>query len=242
MRVAVISDVHANLHALEAVLAAADQERPDQIWCLGDIVGYGPQPTRCCDLVAAHADVGLVGNHDLGVLGTVDLDDFSPDAALAARWTAGILPETEADYLASLEPSAETASASLFHGSPRDPVWEYVLSDEAAMAAIEMAAQPLVLVGHSHVALAVGLDAALTGGLAPEGTEIALDDEPRWLLNPGSVGQPRDGDPRAAWLLLDLGSRTASFRRAPYAIERTQREIVDAGLPASLAARLAEGL
>jgi diadenosine tetraphosphatase ApaH/serine/threonine PP2A family protein phosphatase len=242
MRVAVISDVHANLHALEAVLAAVERERPDELWCLGDVVGYGPQPARCCAIVAAHADVGLVGNHDLGVIGAVPLDDFSPDAAIAARWTRDVLSADELEYLGSLEPSAETAAASLFHGSPRDPVWEYVLSDEAALAAIEMATRPLVLVGHSHVALAVGLDGELTGGLAPGGTEVELGDAAAWLLNPGSVGQPRDGDPRAAWLSLDLDERTASFRREPYEIERTQREILEAGLPASLAARLADGI
>lgn len=242
MRVAVISDVHANLHALEAVLAAIEPERPDELWCLGDVVGYGPQPSRCCAIVAAHVDVGLVGNHDLGVVGGVDLDEFSPDAADAARWTAEELDDDARDYLVSLSPSAETPSASLFHGSPRDPVWEYVLSDESALAAIELASRPIVLVGHSHVALAVGIEDELTGGLAPEGTEIELGPEARWLFNPGSVGQPRDGDPRAAWLLLDVGRRRASFRRVPYDIERTQREIRAAGLPESLAARLAEGV
>jgi predicted phosphodiesterase len=243
MRIAVISDVHANLHALEAVLAAVDSERPDALWCLGDVVGYGPQPSRCCAAVAARADVGLVGNHDLGVLGTVDLVDFSPDAAYAARWTAEQLDRDAHDYLSSLEPAAETDAVSLYHGSPRDPVWEYVLTDEAARASIELAPRPIVLVGHSHVALAVGLvDGQLEGGLAPEGTETALGDGERWLLNPGSVGQPRDGDPRAAWMMLDLGLRQASFRRVPYDVERTQQEILDAGLPDVLAARLETGM
>ena len=243
MRVAVISDVHANLHALEAVLAAIDGERPDAIWCLGDVVGYGPQPSRCCAAVAAHADLGLVGNHDLGVLGAIDLADFSPDAAVAARWTAEQLDRDARDYLLSLEPAAQTDAASLYHGSPRDPVWEYVLTDEAARAAIELAPRSIVLVGHSHVALAVSLDGdRLEGGLAPGGTEIELGDSARWLLNPGSVGQPRDGDPRAAWLMLDLAARRAEFRREPYDIGRTQREIEEAGLPNALAARLEAGI
>jgi len=241
MRVAVISDVHANLHALEAVLAAIDRERPDAVWCLGDIVGYGPQPSRSCAVVAAHADVALVGNHDLGVIGLVDLDDFAPDAAIAARWAATELSAEDREYLGSLGPYDVEPAAALYHGSPRDPIWEYVLTDEAAVAAIELSPRPLVLVGHSHVALAVGGGDDLEGGLAPEGTEIELGAEERWLLNPGSVGQPRDGDPRAAWLLLDLGRRRASFRREPYDIERTQRELLEAGLPASLAARLETG-
>lgn len=241
MRAAVISDVHGNLHALEAVLAAIDRERPDAVWCLGDVVGYGPQPSRSCALVAAHADIGLVGNHDLGVIGSVPLDDFSPDAALVARWTAGGLSPDAREYLRSLGPYEVGPSAALYHGSPRDPIWEYVLTDEAALAAIDLSPRPIVLVGHSHVALAVGGREEIHGGLAPEGTEVELVDGERWLLNPGSVGQPRDADPRAAWLLLDLGQRRASFRREPYPVERTQRELLDAGLPASLAARLATG-
>jgi diadenosine tetraphosphatase ApaH/serine/threonine PP2A family protein phosphatase len=241
MRAAVISDVHANLHALEAVLAAIDRERPDAVWCLGDVVGYGPQPSRSCSLVAAHADIGLVGNHDLGVIGSVGLDDFAPDAAVAARWSATVLSADDREYLGSLGPSEIGPSAALYHGSPRDPIWEYVLTDEAVVAALELSPRPLVLVGHSHVALAVGGDEELRGGLAPEGTEVELPEGERWLLNPGSVGQPRDGDPRAAWLLLDLEGRRASFRREEYDIERTQEEILEAGLPASLAARLETG-
>lgn len=212
------------------------------MWCLGDVVGYGPQPSRCCELAAAHADLCLAGNHDLGVLGRVDLDDFSPEAAFAARWTAGALSPEARAYLEGLEPSAVLAEAALYHGSPRDPVWEYVLSDEAALAALELSARPLCLVGHSHVALAVELEDELQGGLAPAGTEVEFGGDARRLLNPGSVGQPRDGDPRAAWLLLDLGRRRAFFRREPYAVERTQAEILAARLPAGLAARLEAGV
>ncbi len=242
MRVAVISDVHANLHALEAVLAAVDEARPDAVWCLGDVVGYGPRPSRCCELVAAHAAVGLVGNHDLGVLGEIDISTFSPDAAAAADWTAAVLTEPGRNYLGSLPPSTLLPGAALYHASPRDPIWEYVLSPEVALAAIVAAPRPLVIVGHSHVALAVSLvDDELDGGLAPDGTEMSLNGGAR-LLNPGSVGQPRDGDPRAAWLLLDLERQTASFRRVDYPIERTQAEILEAGLPESLATRLAAGI
>jgi predicted phosphodiesterase len=241
MRIAVLSDIHANLHALEAVLAAVDAEEPDAIWSLGDVVGYGPQPSRCCALVAAHADLSLVGNHDLGVIGSVDLVDFAPEAAVVARWTADVLTEDERRYLGSLSPEAVTAEVALYHGSARDPVWEYVLSDEAALASIELAPRPLVLVGHSHVPLALSTDGGLHGGLAPDGTELELVDGSRWLLNPGSVGQPRDGDARAGWLLLDLGRGTASFRRVDYPLVQTQREILDAHLPESLATRLAEG-
>ncbi len=239
MRVAVLSDVHGNLHALEAVLASVDRDAPDEIWCLGDLVGYGPRPNRCCALVAERADVCLIGNHDLAVLGRIDLDVFAADAAESARWTAEVLDPEARAYLESLDPAVTRPGAALFHASPRDHVWEYVLSPEVALASLAQTEDDLVLVGHSHVALRFGLDERSLV-LGPLGTSVDLRRE-RWLLNPGSVGQPRDGDTRAAWLLLDLDERRAEFRRTSYDIERTQREIRDAGLPDSLAARLAAG-
>jgi predicted phosphodiesterase len=242
MRVAVISDVHANLHALEAVLADIERAGPDAVWCLGDVVGYGPQPSSCCSLTESHATLGLVGNHDLGAIGRLGLHDFSPEAAEAARWTTGVLTPEARSYLERLAPAAVTEQAALYHGSPREPVWEYVLGPEAVRAAFDAALRPLVLVGHTHVALAVGLRETLDGGLAPDGTAIDLGSAERWLLNPGSVGQPRDGDPRAAWLLLDLAEGRAEFRRCSYSVERTQQEILAAGLPEMLATRLAEGV
>ena len=241
MRVAVISDIHANLHALEAVLEAIDREAPDEIWCLGDLVGYGPQPNPCCTWTADHAVVCLAGNHDLGVLGRLDLDEFSPDAAEAARWTRSILGDEERAFLGGLTPEARADGAELFHASPRDPVWEYVLSETVARAAFAATTAPVVLVGHSHVPLALlEEDGEVQGGLAPADAGVALD-AGRWLLNPGSVGQPRDGDPRAAWLLLDLSAGAGSFRRTSYDVERTQAEIHAAGLPPALATRLASG-
>jgi diadenosine tetraphosphatase ApaH/serine/threonine PP2A family protein phosphatase len=240
--VAVISDVHANWHALEAVLAEVEREEPDELWCLGDLVGYGPRPNPCCAAVERRAALCLAGNHDLGVLGTLDLDEFAGDAAVAARWTRGVLAEGSRAFLQSLGSSSEREGVELFHASPRDPVWEYVLSAEAARSALDLTRAPLVLVGHSHVPLAITLEAeVLDGGLAPSGTESQRGPGRR-LLNPGSVGQPRDGDPRAAWLLLDLGAGVASFRRVEYEVERTQAEIRERGLPDALAERLAHGI
>jgi predicted phosphodiesterase len=242
MRVAVISDVHANLPALEAVLAALDRESPDAVWCLGDTVGYGPQPTACCAIVEEHADIALVGNHDLGALGALELDDFQPDAAIAARWTAEQLTPEARAWLEGLEPVAITDHVALYHGSPREPVWEYAFTPESVGAAIELSPKPIVIVGHSHLTLAVAAtDRGLEGGLVSGGTTVELDATSGWLLNPGSVGQPRDGDPRAAWLLLDLDDGRAEFHREDYPIEQTQQEIRDAGLPESLAARLETG-
>jgi predicted phosphodiesterase len=242
LRVAVLSDIHGNLHALEAVLDEVDAEPVGAVWCLGDLVGYGPKPNACCRRLAGRADLCLVGNHDLGALGRLELAEFSPDAALAARWTAVVLEEEWRRFLASLEPRGAAGGAELYHGSPRDPVWEYVLTPEAALLAFRETPAELVLVGHSHVPLAISFDGErLEGGHAEGGAEVELAGGARWLLNPGSVGQPRDGDPRAAWLLLDLEMRTASFRRAEYDVERTQREIRERGLPEPLAARLAVG-
>jgi diadenosine tetraphosphatase ApaH/serine/threonine PP2A family protein phosphatase len=242
MRVAVISDIHANLHALEAVLAEIDAAAPDAVWCLGDVVGYGPRPTECCAIAEQRADVCLVGNHDLVCIGRIGLEEFNHEAAAAAAWTRAQLDEPSRSFLDSLAPSAGVEQAQLFHASARDPVWDYVLTDEAALATLLLTTAPLVLVGHSHVALAVELrdEGLLSGGLAPDGSERELDGARR-LMNPGSVGQPRDGDPRAAWLLLDFERRFASFHRVAYPIERTQNEMREAGLPEALAARLDHG-
>jgi diadenosine tetraphosphatase ApaH/serine/threonine PP2A family protein phosphatase len=239
MRVAVISDIHANDHALTAVLEDVDAAAPDEFWCLGDVVGYGPAPNECCAILTERADVCLVGNHDLVVVERLSIDEFNHDARAAALWTQGELKPEWRAWLTSLEPEARREGIGLFHASARDPVWEYVLSSDAAAASFEATNEPLVLVGHSHVALAI--DDRLDGGPAPEKTEIDLSTG-RWLLNPGSVGQPRDGDPRAAWLLLDTDRKFAEFRRVAYPIEKTQSAMRSAGLPEALAARLAHGI
>ncbi len=242
MRVAVISDIHGNLHALEAVLSALEDDRPDAVWCLGDLVGYGPRPNPCCAKTAAWADVCLVGNHDLGVLGSISLEAFSDEAAASARWTQEVLNEEPRAYLEALEPAAKVRGAELYHASPRDPVWEYVIDELTIRAAFADTSAPLVLVGHSHVPIVAGLDGdQLSASHAPEGTEIELG-RGRVLLNPGSVGQPRDGDARAAWLMLDLGAGTGEFRRLEYPVERTQEEMRERGLPETLAERLEHGL
>ena len=241
MRVAVISDIHANYHALEAVLAAIDRESPDEIWCLGDVVGYGPRPNRCCRRVASRTSVCLVGNHDLGALGVLSLETFSPDAAAACRWTQDAIEPDVREYLAERRSVLRRKDAELYHASPRDPVWDYVLTQDAAVESLALTTAPLVLIGHTHVPLAVTTEnGSFAGGLAPAGTEVELTGR-RWLLNPGSVGQPRDGDPRAAWLLVDLDAGVATFCREEYAVELTQAEIIERGLPEVLATRLAAG-
>ena len=244
VRVAVISDVHANLYALEAVLEEIDRHPPAQIWCLGDTVGYGPRPNECCSVVEERCDLVLAGNHDLIALGSaeVDVEDFNPEAGAASLWTREQLSDESRRFLEALEPSSEVAGVELFHGSPRDPIWEYVLDEFAALYSFALTSAPVVLVGHSHVAIALLLRReGLDGGHAPHG-HVARLDEGRWLLNPGSVGQPRDGDPHAAYLELDLDEQRARFRRVAYPVERTQEEIRERGLPDSLAERLAHGV
>ena len=242
MRVAVISDIHGNHHALQAVMDDLGRDPADAIWCLGDLVGYGPRPNECCATVAESAAICLVGNHDLGVTGHIDLEDFSPDAAAAAEWSREVLTSEARRYLERGVTSTTADRAELFHASPRDPVWEYILTDEAARAAMELTSAPVVLVGHSHVAFAYGGNGRHLGeSLAPADTEVDLAGG-RWLLNPGSVGQPRDGDPRAAYVVLDFDHNRARFHRVQYPVERTQEEILDAGLPETLAGRLALGM
>ena len=242
MRVAVISDIHANLHALEAVLIDVEAESPDEIWCLGDVVGYGPKPNECADIVRERSAIVLVGNHDLAAIGKLGTAEFGPLAAESAHWTARGLGDDQGAWLRTLEPAAAREGIDLFHGSARDPVWEYVLSEEIALENMLVTSAPIVLVGHSHLALALSWDGRkIDGGLARGGTELDTSGS-RWLLNPGSVGQPRDGDPRAAWLLIDIPAGRAAFRRVPYPIEQTQQEMQAAGLPEDLATRLARGV
>ena len=241
MRIAVLSDVHANLHALEAVLAEIDTGGFDEIWFLGDLVGYGPKPNECAALLQERATICLAGNHDLVVLGKIAIDAFAGEAAAAARWTQTVLDDASRSFLDTLQPQAVAPGAELFHGSPRNPVWDYVLDDEAAHSSFAATSAPLVLVGHSHVALEISNGDDLRGEQAPAGTELELG-RLRRLLNPGSVGQPRDGDPRAAWLEIDNASGRATFRRTTYSVELTQREMREQGLPDALAARLAFGI
>jgi diadenosine tetraphosphatase ApaH/serine/threonine PP2A family protein phosphatase len=244
MRIAVISDIHANLHALEAVLAEIDAGGFDAAWCLGDVVGYGPRPNECARLVRERVELCLVGNHDLlatDAPGGPAEDEFNPIAAAAVRWTRAALDEETRAFLGGLSPASARGELGLYHGSPRDPVWEYVLDAETALLSILAAPERVLLVGHTHTPLRVSLHGqTLSGGVARPGDEVALGDG-RHLLNPGSVGQPRDGDAKASWLAIDLASMRATFRRTAYAVERTQAEIRERGLPEVLAERLAHG-
>ncbi len=245
MRAAVLSDIHANRQAFEAVLVAVEEAGADQVWCLGDLVGYGAEPDACTALARERCDLCLVGNHDLALLGALDISTFSEAAAAAVEWTRKQVSEETLEFLAMLEPAASRNGVGLFHASPRDPVWEYVLSSDQAEAGLDAQEERVGLIGHSHIALffmrAPGARRGhAQGAQASEGAEIEIA-AGEWLLNPGSVGQPRDGDSRASWLELDTESWLARYHRVEYDIEGAAAAIRDAGLPDVLAERLEVG-
>lgn len=243
MRVALISDIHSNLPALETVLAAIEAAGIEERWCLGDIVGYGADPDECTRLVSQSCSLSLVGNHDLAAIEALDIATFSQGAAMAAEWTRTNASEETMDFLRSLEPlDTSRDDIALYHASPRDPIWEYVLSVEQAAECMSGQAARISFIGHSHVALYFRQEESGE----PEGAQVeggtTLDiTSGRWLINPGSVGQPRDGDPRAAWLELDTDTWSAKFHRLEYDIDRAAHAIVEAGLPGHLAERLYSG-
>jgi diadenosine tetraphosphatase ApaH/serine/threonine PP2A family protein phosphatase len=224
------------------VIVAAERDGADELWCLGDLVGYGAEPDACVALADAHCAICLAGNHDLAVVDVLSLEEFSRGAALAAQWTREVITPQTREFLLSLSPTGSAEGIGLFHASPRDPVWEYVLSALAAELCFDATSFRISLIGHSHVALSFhrpeGTPA--TGTTRREGAQVDLRDG-QWLINPGSVGQPRDGDARAAWLVLDTGAWTATWRRAHYDIARAQAAIRAANLPDSLAERLQYG-
>jgi predicted phosphodiesterase len=242
MRVAIVSDIHGNRQAFDAVLDAIGETDCREMWCLGDLVGYGADPDACVALAREHAAICLAGNHDLGVRGTIPLEQFSRGAALAATWTQETISDETRAYLDGLEPQNLDEPVALYHASPRDPVWEYVLSPLQAELCLDVQTRRIALIGHSHVALSFSRvpGAPATGQTRAEDEDVDLQ-EGEWLLNPGSVGQPRDGDPRAAWMELDLDAWRAVYRRTEYDIAGAAAAIRAARLPDSLAERLLYG-
>ena len=244
MRYAVLSDVHANLEALEVVLADVAARRPDAVLCLGDFVGYGPDPVACVDRLRPLLRGAVLGNHDAAA---VEADDrlaarFNPYAYEALMWTRRQLTASARAYLQGLPHRIALPGVLCVHGSVRDPVEEYILDVDTARASFRAAAFDLCLVGHTHVpAVFTQAGEAVTADPLPAGRPLRLRPDRRYIVNVGSVGQPRDGDPRAAYLWLDTDSREAAVVRLEYPVERTQRKMRAAGLPAILAERLAYG-
>jgi predicted phosphodiesterase len=242
MRVAIASDIHGNKHAFEAVIAAAEEAQVEELWCLGDLVGYGADPDACVALAEANCAICLAGNHDLAVVDVLSLEDFSRGAALAAQRTKEVIrPETR-EFLLALSPSGEADGVGLYHASPRDPIWEYVLSALTAELCLDAASQRVALIGHSHVALSFHRRPGEPASGSTRRADDLLDlGSGEWLINPGSTGQPRDGDPRAAWMVLDTEAWTAEWRRSEYDLAGAQAAIRAARLPDSLAERLQYG-
>ena len=241
MRIAVLSDIHANLVALDAVLAAVGSI--DAVWHLGDVVGYGPEPDAVVDRLTSIGALGVRGNHDAAACGGREIEWFNPDARRAMEWTReAIAPETKA-WLEALPDRRIEAGTTLVHGSPREPIWEYVTSVPVARANFQALTTDLGFHGHTHLPVAFLEEDGRVDVLSPAGDGSSLEvGGRRALLNPGSVGQPRDGDPDASFLILDTDAWRVTWRRAAYDVESVQAAIRAAGLPASLAARLALGL
>jgi predicted phosphodiesterase len=244
LTILVIADVHANLPALEAVLQAAGSV--DEIWCLGDLVGYGPSPNEVVERLRELGVRSLAGNHDWGSIGKADLAMFNDDARAACSWTARVLSEENRKYLAGLQTAGTFRDVSVAHGSPQDPAWEYITNSRVAMANFGHFSADLCLVGHTHVPLVFRWCRAATGADAfttevPVNNRDILVQDDRLIANPGSVGQPRDGDPRAAFALFDPDARTIHVERANYDVGEVQRLMAAVGLPDRLALRIQYG-
>ncbi len=243
MRIAVLSDVHANLTALEAV--RADLPDVDGVWVLGDIVGYGPQPNEVIATLQAMGARSVLGNHDGAAIGTVDAAYFNPDARLAIEWTTEAIDENSRSYLATLPEVRRDGDLTAVHGSPRDPIWEYITNSSIAEANFDFFETRCCLFGHTHLPIVYRqVDGAIEVLPGLDGEVITLG-AGRSLINPGSVGQPRDGLPDASYAILELGDdpdgSTVGFHRVHYEVDRTQRLMRDAGLPARLVERLRYG-
>lgn len=240
MRIAVLSDIHGNLPALEAVLSALAPY--DAVWVLGDVVGYGPQPDEVVARLAAEHAVGVRGNHDSAAIGQLDTDSFNDDARAAVEWTAERITSQTRDWLGALPLRSVDEPFTLVHGSPRDPTWEYIYSASIAKANMSAFTTPHCLNGHTHIPALFR-----QRGSRVESVQVAADARhefgaERLVANPGSVGQPRDGDPRASALVLDTDAHTMDWHRVEYHFERVQKLMTQLALPRRLIARLQYGL
>lgn len=243
MRCLVLSDIHSNLEAFEAVLA--DAGPVDQAWCLGDVVGYGPDPNACVELLRSTPHICIAGNHDWATLGKLDIRDFNADAREANLWNRRQLKANNLAYLDALPKTIVEGQFSLAHGSPCQPIWEYVIYASTAREGFNCFDTPYCFVGHTHTPVLFRLDDRdgedLCEMIAPslEGP-VSLGPQ-RLIINPGSVGQPRDGDPRASYAILDVDALTVEHHRVAYAVEMTQEKMSKHGLPERLVLRLAYG-
>ncbi len=243
MRYAIIADIHSNLAAFAAVLDdIARRGGVEELWCLGDVVGYGPDPHQCIELLRQHNHICVAGNHDWAAIGKIDTSYFNPAAAAACHWTAQQLSLADVHFLESLPLILEQGDFTLAHGSPREPIWEYLLSTAIALENFSCFPSPFCLVGHSHVPLVFEYDETGACSLSEFADNAALAlAESRLIINPGGIGQPRDGDPRASYAIYDSEARSVTHYRVPYDIAATQSRMMEHELPPSLVRRLSYG-
>lgn len=243
MRIAILSDIHSNVVALETVLALVGSV--DQIWNLGDTIGYGPRPNECMAAMQA-AQVMIAGNHDLGSIERISLRDFNLDARLANLWNGQQLEPQHRARLEELPPAmAVNEQCRVAHGSPRDPIWEYLLYGSQARDNFGLFSEQICWIGHSHVPLLFRLRPDGTCDdpyLPPAGETVELRPDERYIINPGSVGQPRNHDPRAAYVIFDTDAGSVRFNRVEYDIAKTQQQMREAQLPTALVQRLSYGM
>lgn len=245
VRYLIISDIHANLAAFDAVLAAVELESIDQMWCLGDVVGYGPRPNECISrLQDAIDDFHCVaGNHDWAAISRIDIAEFNPSAKMACQWTSQQLTPENRAYLKSLPTRVVQGNHTLVHGSPREPIWEYIIYPSTAQLNFQFFDTQLCFVGHTHAPAIFREETPkhkFEISIPVPGEPIQIDDE-RLIINPGSVGQPRDGDPRAAYMVFDDDAKIMEYYRVPYEVAMTQALMMEEGLPESLISRLTFG-
>lgn len=242
MRYALISDIHGNLEAFEAVLSAVSKERINKYLCIGDVVGYGADPREAIRLIQFLKPEALVaGNHDWGAAGRMDLEYFNDDAKTAILWTRGVLSRSELDYLASFELVYERGSFTLVHGSLEAPEeFPYIFDSGDAYVTSQISNTRLCFVGHSHVPAIFCSKGSKKMELTRSG-RVKVASGKRYVINIGSIGQPRDGDPRASYAIYDTDENTVEIRRVAYYIDRAREKILQAGLPSFLANRLLEG-
>ena len=245
MRAAIVADIHSNLEAFQAVLDDVESRGGiDEVWCLGDLVGYGPNPREVIALLRQHTHVCIAGNHDLAATGKIDTSLFNPIAAAAAEWTRQQLTSQEVQFLNQLPLVTSKGDFTLAHGSPRDPIWEYLVSEGTALANLEHFQTRYLLVGHSHLPFVCYMDESSMKCAFkefPVGEPVQLE-EGRLVINPGGVGQPRDRDPTSSYAIYDGEQGTICHYRVPYDIPFTQEKMRQAGLPERLITRLSHGL
>jgi predicted phosphodiesterase len=243
MQILVISDIHANLVAFETVLEDAKNQW-DYVWCLGDVVGYGPDPNECCDLLKTLPHLCLAGNHDWAALGRLDIRTFNMDARKAVHWTQETLTQENIAYLAALPTTFVLGNYTLAHGSPREPVWEYILDPLTAAMNFPHFETDYCLVGHTHTPIIFEMrngESETTASRHPHYREQRQLNGNRLIINPGSVGQPRDSNPDAAYALLDVEKNVLEHRRVAYPVHITQEKMRHFDMPERLVNRLEHG-